>query len=185
MERFEHDASPEPNIERDTSEWCYEKKDGRWQQVPLSDLGYLDPATFPEKDRRRKNFMRMHEETAEQWKLNDESIAHNEGFLRDHPRYHDLFIKWAMRYLLRSGLDKNKYSGKIDEDEGNLLQSDGRRSKKWLVNVVANGREWIDENIEMELRITEGFVDITHDYEKLEKLGIEPEHYGWWTQDEI
>lgn len=105
--------------------------------------------------------------------------------MRDQERYHELFIKWAIRYLRLKGLDKSKYSGKVGGVEGSLLGPDGRSSGKRLVNVVANGREWIDEMIATELRISEGFFDITYDEERQEELGIEPELWEWWAQDEI
>lgn len=127
----------------------------------------------------------MLDETTEQWQLNNPDFKHNEGILRDHPLYHSLYLKWAMRYLLnKHGLDKTKFSGRIDDSEGNLLTTDGRFSNKWLNNVVANGREWIDENCAMELRISEGFVDITHNLERQHELGVEPSYDGWWTHDE-
>lgn len=65
------------------------------------------------------------------------------------------------------------------------LDQGGRRSDTWIVNAVANDRELIDETIEMELRIAEGFVDITHNDERREAQGTEPENRGWWTQNEI
>lgn len=189
MDRFTRDVhqsdSSESRIERDDFEWCYEKRDGRWQQVSLPNLGYLDPNNYEEKDRRLRNTRTMLKDTAAQWRLNDTEVKHNEGFLRDHPRYHELFEKWAMRYLRQKGFDRGKFSGRIDESEGNLLDIKGKWSRTWLVNAIANGREWIDENAEMELRISEGFVDITHNYERREELGVEPEHQGWWTHDEI
>ena len=189
MERYRDqdpfDERRESRIEKDNGDWCYEKKNGRWQTMLLPKLPLLDPAGYPERERRTDNVHQMLIDTAEQWKLNDSSVKPNEGFLRDHPLYHDLFIKWAMRYLHQEGFDKSKYSGRIDDAEGNLLDNRGRYSKAWLVNEVANAREWVDEYVALELRISEGFVDITHDYERREELGIEPEHSGWWTQNEI
>lgn len=188
MERFDryggHLESVE-NIEKDDVDWVYEKVGGKWEIVSLPTLGSFDSSVYDEKQRRIRNFMSMMEDMKAQWKLDDPDVPHNEGFLRDHPRYSELFKKWAMRYLRRKGFDKSQYSGQIDEDEGNLLRPDGRWSKTWLVNAVANNREWIDEYVEMELLISEGFVDITHEYEKREQLGIEPKNEGWWTMDEI
>ncbi len=189
MEKFKnHDEdqeNEEPRIIKEDGDWCYEKKDGRWQLVRLPELNPFDKNTYEETHRRTQNFLKMMDETEEEWKLKDESVPHNEGILRNHPRYHDLFIKWAMTWLRRKGFDISKYSGKIDEDEGNLLRPDGRRSSVWLVNAVANGREWIDENAGIELRITEGFIDLTHNEERQKELGIELEYDGWWTMDEI
>ena len=189
MERFNDEKNQwetvASKIEKDDGDWCYEKKDGRWQIVLLPKLPPLDSAGYPERERRTDNVHKMLTETAEQWKLNDDTIEHNEGFLRDHPLYRDLFTKWAMRYLRQRGFDKSKYSGQIDDAEGNLLDNRGRYSKAWLVNEVADAREWVDEYVALELRISEGFVDITDDYERREELGIEPVHDEWWTRNEI
>ncbi len=173
---------PNNNLEEGRGDWVYEKIEGQWRQVLSPEPGLFDSA---ERERRSRNTLAMLQETAERWKLEDKTINHNEGFLRDHPRYHELFEKWAIRYLRMRGQGKDKFSGKVEEGEGRLYGPDGKLTNKWLVNEVANGREWIDENIMLELRISEGFVDITHDNEKRVQLSIEPEDAGWWTRDEI
>ncbi|HQT82760.1 MAG TPA: hypothetical protein PLW99_01255 [Candidatus Paceibacterota bacterium] len=188
MERFRAGGESNPGqheLTEGRGDWCYEKVDGRWQQVLLPRLTPLDIRNAPERERRDANFLEMMRDTRTQWNLDDSTVKHNEGVLRDHPRYRELFEKWAMRYLKMKSNGPLEFSGKIDEDEGRLFGADGRLTKKWLVNIVANGREWIDENIEMELRTTEGFVNISGDEERMQELGIEPEYDGWWTHDEI
>lgn len=187
MESFKNRGleNRENNVEREDGEWCYEKENRKWELVLLPKLPLFDSSLYAERNRRMDNTQRMLEETEEQWKLKDASVSHNEGILRDHPQYHDLYLKWAMRYLLnKQGLDKSKHSGRIDDFEGNLLRPDGKFSNKWLNNEVANGREWIDENCAMELRISEGFIDITYNDERQAELGIERSYSGWWTHDE-
>jgi len=190
MERFggRHDfETTESKIEFDNVDWVYEKKDGRWQLLPERKIQIIAIGDdMKEQQRRRDNFMRMYEETAKQWELDDSTVEHNEGYLREHPRYKDLFEKWAMRWLRLRGFDTSKYNGKIHQDEGQLEDLNGRPTRTWLVNAVANGREIIDEWIEMELRISEGFMDITHNEERRAELGLEePEYGGWWTADEL
>ena len=170
---------------RQEVDWVYKKIEGRWHIVPVPAHSFFAPGSDKEAEERAKNTQQMLRETADQWKLDDPTVPHNEGILRDHPLYHDLFITWAKRYLEMKHFDLRPYSGRIDESEGNLLLPDGRFSNTWLTNVVARGREWIDENIEMELRIAEGFVDITHDEERQQQLGIEPQNEGWWAHDEV
>jgi hypothetical protein len=91
-----------------------------------------------------------------------------------------------MRWLRQRGFDTSKYNGKVHPDEGQLEDLSGRPTRTWLVNAVANGREIIDEWIEMELRISEGCIDITYNEKRKEELALEePEYSGWWMADEI
>lgn len=181
MEQFENHNRQDGKVEEGRGDWCWVKKDEKWEAELLPVLPTFDHA---ERERRGANHLQMLHETAAQWKLDDRTVEQNEGFLRNHPRYHGLFLKWVTRYLQMKGFDKEKFSGKFDDD-GQMLRPDGKVAGRYLPNVIANGREWIDENIETELRISEGFVDITHDYPRREKLGIEPKNVGWWTQDEV
>ena len=178
------DDSVESTYVKDKGEWNWVKKNGRWQPQLLPESRLFSPERDREIEQRTSDFVALVRETDEQWKESDAGHK-NEGFLRDHPRYRGLYLKWALRYLRHRGFDKRKYIDKIDDTEGQLLRTNGRHSGYWLLNETANGREWIDDFVKCELRTSEGFVDITHDYERREELGVEPENSGWWTLDEI
>ncbi len=184
MNRFESN-SPQRETAPKEFEWVYEKSGGEWRAVRAPKVVAFSQGGVEEKDRRANNTLKMLRDMEEKWQLNDPAVEHNEGILRDHPFYHDLFIKWAQRYLEMKHFDTSEFSGRLDEGEGNLLLPNGRFSKVWLTNVVANGREWVDEQVANELLISQGFLDITNNHERQEELGIEPENDGWWTQDEV
>lgn len=181
---LEQEEAIESTYVREVGEWIISKEGGKWKPQLLPIVPLFTQEGQEERERRGKSLLEFMHETNEKWKESD-SEHRNEGFLRDHPRYHELYVKWALRWLRNNGFDKRKFIDEIDEEEGQLLRMDGRRSGYWLTNETANGREWIDEFIAFELRYFEGFVDITHDRERKEKLGIEPGHRGWWAQSEI
>ena len=183
MEKF---GSNREKMPTEKTEWWYEKVGGEWTQVPLPELPYgpFSTEVHAEQERRRRNLVQMMQDTAAHWHLNDSGVEHNEGILRDHPRYRELYIEWATRYLKMKGGYPN-WSGEIDDMEGRLLDERGKPIGKWLNNEVAGaGREWVDEHCAMELRIQEGFVDITNDLERREELNLDPTYNGWWTHDE-
>jgi hypothetical protein len=69
MERISNRSNDsfESRIEFDRVEWCYEKKDGRWQILPLKQLPpFTHGDETKERQRRRDNFNKMYEETAAQ-----------------------------------------------------------------------------------------------------------------------
>jgi len=181
------EAAPRSPEHREVSdqeaEWGYEKIDGRWQFVKRKELPPFG-RDHKEQERRDQNLVLMYREMREQWKMDDPEAIHNEGILRDHPRYPELLKKWGMRYLRKKGFGLDVYSGEINDDYGQLKDAEGR-NVAYFINEIRHGREWVDEYIEAELLMSEGFVDITNDDERQEALGIEPSHSGWWTEEEI
>lgn len=176
----EHESEPEDRIEIDKGEWWWVSKGGRWQTELLQDPPRT-PEGYKERDRRDAEVIRMMRELREQTERHG---AHNEGFLRDHPRYEELFVKWAIRYLRnKKGFNVSKYNGQVSND-GYLLDNDGRETSDKLTDLVRSARDWIDDFIACELQVSEEFVDITHDYEKREQLDIYPANDGWYNRDQ-
>jgi len=177
--RWNHIDEPEDRIEIDRGEWDWVKEHGSWKPKLLPPIERSwTPEGHKEQERRTEIFLDLLDDLRE---ISERSKNH--GFLRDHPRYKELLIKWAMRHLRTRGFNVGKYSGSIS-DRGYLLDNEGLETSEKLTYLVRNAREWIDEKIEFELQLSEGFVDITHDYEKREKEELYPRNEGWYNEDQ-
>jgi hypothetical protein len=172
-------SEPEDRIEIDSGQWWWVKKDGRWRAELFPPTDFT-PEGSADTDKRMADLSQMMQELRER---HERTGIKNEGFLRDHPRYKELFIKWAIRRVRLSGFNYGRYSGDVS-DRGYLLDTGGTETSEKITHLVRNAREWIDEYVGFELELSEGFVDITNDYERREETEEYPHNEGWYNEDQ-